>query len=95
MIAKGVVVIYRNNDLDHPRFGITVSKKVGSAVVRNRIKRLIREAIRLNMPSMRDLSMDIVIIAKRTASKRTFRDMMEDLAYISRRLRQIAEDNTK
>lgn len=37
----------RPNDLAHPRLGLIVTRRVGSAVVRNRVKRLLRESFRL------------------------------------------------
>lgn len=49
------------------RLGITVSKRVGSAVTRNRIKRLVREFVRHNKSWLPE-GHDVVVIAKRSAA---------------------------
>ena len=47
--ANGYLVLYaRKNRLDHNRVGITVSKKLGKAHIRNRVRRRFREVYRLN-----------------------------------------------
>lgn len=45
-IVGPLVVHGRPNGLDHPRLGLSVARRVGTAVQRNRFKRLIREAFR-------------------------------------------------
>ena len=62
MYAKGksgvsscLVVYYRKNRLGHNRLGVTVSTKLGHAVVRNRVRRTLREVYRLHHRLLVDL----------------------------------------
>jgi ribonuclease P protein component len=48
--GKSVIIQWRKNSTQRIRLGITVTKKFGEAVERNRFKRLVREAFRLFMP---------------------------------------------
>ena len=58
-----LIVYVLENQLDHPRLGLSVSRKVGNAVVRNRWKRLLREAFRLNVARLPQ-GVDLVVIPK-------------------------------
>jgi ribonuclease P protein component len=52
------------NDLGFSRLGIAVPKRVGNAVTRNRMKRLIRETFRLNRESI-GASIDLLVVVRR------------------------------
>ena len=54
-------------DAAPPRFGFTVSKKVGTAVERNRVRRRLREIVRRNAALIPDSAHDYVLIGRRAA----------------------------
>jgi ribonuclease P protein component len=75
------------NQLGRSRIGITVTKKVGPAVKRNRIKRLVREYFRLSRHQLAG-HWDINVIAKRQtadfSSEKTFRSLTNIVERISK-----------
>lgn len=72
----------RNDDAPHegPRVGLTVTKKIGGAVERNRIKRRLRAAVRTADPALADPAADHVLIAKREALTAPFDSLRRDVA---------------
>jgi ribonuclease P protein component len=62
--SDGLLVVYAAaNALPHPRVGLSVSRKVGNAVVRNRWKRLFREAFRLHQHTL-PTGLDFILIPR-------------------------------
>lgn len=63
---------------DTPRLGITVSRKVGNAVTRNRVKRGIREWFRCHRDALA-AQQDVVVIARRGAGELTGAEVRREL----------------
>jgi ribonuclease P protein component len=61
--SAGLTVCGCENNLGYTRIGLSVSRKVGSSVVRNRWKRVLREAFRLSRETLPQ-GIDLVLIAK-------------------------------
>jgi len=62
-----------------PRFGFTVTKKTGNAVVRNRIRRRLREVVRLSAAEIALPGVDYVLIGRRAALTLPFDRLIDDL----------------
>jgi len=72
------VVFFLSNGLAESRLGLTVPASVGGAVLRNRLKRRVREVFRLNQPSI-PAGWDIVVNPRRDAAKVPFATLTREL----------------
>lgn len=71
-----------------PRLGFTVTKKVGNAVVRNRVRRRLREAVRTRAGGDMAIGSDYVIVGRREVLDAAFDDLARELARRMRGTRQ-------
>ena len=67
------------DDAEPARLGFTVTKKVGNAVVRNRTRRRLKEAARLELRERPLTGVDLVLIGRDHTRKRDFLDLRDDL----------------
>jgi ribonuclease P protein component len=72
------------------RVGFTVSRKVGNAVVRNRVRRRLREAARLEIPARARSDLDYVLVGRQAAIGRDFAALRQELHEALRRLGALA-----
>ncbi len=82
-----LVFVVRNpttTQLPPPRLGVTVTRKVGNAVIRNRIKRWVREAFRRYRIELA-AGLDMVWVAKRSAAQTLFAEVFADMQRVCSR----------
>ncbi len=75
---KSFVIYYLENNLKYNRYGISVSKKLGNAVFRNKYKRIIRSIID-NYKKDYIISKDYIIILRRGALSKKYNELKDDL----------------
>ncbi len=89
-----VLRVLRKNEGQAARFGFSTSSKLGNAVLRNRMTRLLRESVRSLAGKIKETGYDAVIIVRPAARAATFvqiREAVEDLL----RKAQLLEDGAR
>ena len=76
-----MVLAFLRNELDHSRFGFVVSKRLGKAVQRNKIKRRMREATRLRIPQIKP-GFDLVLIARQPIREANYTEIEQSLQHL-------------
>jgi ribonuclease P protein component len=81
---KYLVIYYVPNRLNETRVGFSISKKVGNSVVRNRVKRLIKESFRLNANIKGHY--DVIFIARVRAKEADYKRIERSVNFLLRKL---------
>ena len=93
-VADGYLVLYaRKNRTNSNRVGITVSKKLGKAHIRNRTRRRIREVYRLNEEKFQP-GWDIVVVARTRAVDAPFEKLTKSYLVLAKKLNLLVEENS-
>ncbi|MEG2869484.1 MAG: ribonuclease P protein component [Terrisporobacter sp.] len=79
---KYLVMYILENRSDLSRVGISVSKKVGNAIIRNKIRRRIKECYRLNVDENVKAGYDIVFIARVSSNEVEYKDIEKSINHL-------------
>ncbi len=90
-VAPCLVVYCLRNRRGQNRSGYTVSKKLGKAVMRNRIRRRLREIVRLNQQQLRQ-GYDFVIVVRQRGADASYQQLEQDFLRCCRQLRLLKEE---
>ncbi|MGV8153686.1 MAG: ribonuclease P protein component [Alkaliphilus sp.] len=84
MANRLLIIYFKKNNSEENRIGFTVSKKVGKSVVRNRVRRLLKESYRLNFEKI-EKGYDIVFIARKNVKESPFKEVKSAMMHLLRK----------
>jgi len=87
-----VVYWFRKKEVEQFRVGISVSKKVGNAVVRNRMRRLVKEIVRHHDAELIE-HVDLVFIVRKGALTMPYKDMERSVLHVLRKASLLKTSN--
>ena len=82
--GKFLLIVFAPSSLVNARFGLTVSKRVGNAVTRNKVKLRLRDILRHHKNVLSGL--DVVVIAKNNAASASFVSLKQDVTELLERI---------
>lgn len=88
---RSFVIYYRRNEAEYPHMGISVSKKLGNAVVRNKIKRQVRMMVQEIFDFQE--AIDYVIIIRKMFLSLSYEENKKELQYIFSKVRKRMGEN--
>ncbi len=92
IITNILIVQYRLNGLNCVRTGFTVTKKLGNAVVRNRIRRRLKEAVRLVNNISEMAGYDLVFIGRSATKDSSFSKLNHTVYFALNRILELAQE---
>jgi ribonuclease P protein component len=78
LVARHWILFFCKNDLTHPRLATSISTRYGTAVARNRLRRWLREKIRLHVDELG--SFDLHFVAKASRSDKSWKEYEHELS---------------
>lgn len=82
---KTFILFYKKNNLKNKRVGFVITKKIGKANVRNKIKRRLREIYRENFDLLKE-GYDYVFVVKSQAVDLSYQDLNKSFRHIAKRI---------
>lgn len=87
-VTSSVILQVIPNDKNTFRVGFTTTKKLGCAVIRNKIRRRLREAVRLTFAPQALIGYDYVFIGRSTTANREMELLKQDMLYVLRQFKK-------
>lgn len=91
VVGRQMVIYYHPNSLQLVRIGFVASKKVGTSHVRNRCKRILREAMRQLLPSLPS-GYDLIVVARPPLAEQGFQVIYEEMAKLLRKAKLVERE---